>query len=363
MKILHVDPETAFGGGERQVLGLLRHLAARGHENVLAAAPGSRLAELLPAGDARLAPLAIRNDLDLLAALRLRGLVARERPAVVHFHTGRAHALSPWARRRDVAALVTRRMDYAVRKGLRTELLFHRAVDAVVAISEGVRRALLAGGVRPERVRVIRSAVEPPAGLPGPAGRSAARARFGVAEEAAVVGVIAVLERRKGHDVLLHALADLRARRPELVCLVCGAGSERAALEALSKSLGLTGVVRFLGERRQVADVLAALDVLVLPSRHEGLGVAALEGMSMALPLVASAVGGIPEAVEDGRTGLLVPPEEPSALGRALEALLADPERARAMGARGRERVLSEFPIGVMAERYERLYRELAAVA
>src|ERR1041384_7958127 len=90
LKILHVDPETAFGGGERQVLGLLRHLARAGHENVLAAPSGSRIAALLPREDARLAPLAIRNDLDVRAVLRLRSLVGRVRPDVVHFHTGRA---------------------------------------------------------------------------------------------------------------------------------------------------------------------------------------------------------------------------------------------------------------------------------
>lgn len=361
LKILHVDPERGFGGGERQVAGLIRHLAGRGHENVLVAHPSGPLAARVPGVDARLRPLSIRNDADLVAAFRLRRLVAVESPHIVHFHTSRAHALSPWLR--PYAALrgiVTRRMDYAPRRGLWTDFLYNRSVAAVVAISEDVRSRLVAAGVRPDRISLVRSSVEPPAGLPGPAGRAAARARHGIADEIAV-GVVAALERRKGHDVLFRALAGIRGRAPAIRCLVCGDGSQRAGLAALARELGIADIVTFLGEQRQVADVLAALDVFVLPSRHEGLGVAVLEAMAVGLPVVASAVGGIPEAVAHQATGLLVPPEDAEALGRAVFALATDPERARALGSAGRERVRGEFSMERMAESYERLYELVSA--
>ena len=202
---------------------------------------------------------------------------------------------------------------------------------------------------------VIHSAVEPPVGLPGAAGRAAARARFGVGGELAI-GIVAAHETRKGHDVLLHALARLRRDGIAMCCLVCGDGSRRAQLESLAQGLGIADAVRFLGEQRQVADVLAALDVFVLPSRHEGLGVAILEAMAMALPVVASDVGGIPEIVDAGRTGVLVPPEDAAALASAIAALDRDRALAYQMGAAGRARVLAEFSMEVMADRYERLY-------
>ena len=360
MKILHVDPETSFGGGERQVAGLIRQLAERGHESILAAPAASRLAAIVPAADARLRPLAIRRGIDLAAALRLRRLVAVESPHIVHFHTSRAHAMSPWLRRYAGRAIATRRMDYPLRAGPWTNLLYNRSVAAVVAISEEVRRRLLAAGVRAERVRVIHSAVEPPAGLPGSAGRAVARQRFGI-DDALAIGVVAALERRKGHDVLFRALARLAEPGGlRFRCLVCGDGSERAALERLARELGIAGCVGFLGEQRQVADVLAALDVFVMPSRHEGLGVAILEAMAMALPVVASAVGGIPEAVAAGRTGLLVPAEDPDALAAAICALGRDRERARRLGSAGRDRVLAEFSMEAMTSRYERLYDEVS---
>jgi len=358
LKILHVDPETAFGGGERQVAGLIRHLARRGHENVLAAPPGAPLAAIVPAADARLRPLAIRNDVDVLAALRLRRLVAVESPHIVHFHTSRALAMSPWLRGYADCCVVTRRMDYPLRRGWWTDRLYNRSVAASVAISRDVREKLLAAGVRDERVRVIHSAVEPPAGLPGPAGRAAARARFGVGDELAV-GIVAALEMRKAHDVLWRAIAELRQRGVRLRCLACGDGSRRGALESLARELGIADVVSLLGEQRQVADVLAALDVFVMPSRYEGLGVAILEAMAMALPVVATAVGGIPETVADERTGLLVPSGDPAALAAAIARLDRDRALARRMGEAGRQRVTAEFSMEAMASRYEELYDEI----
>ena len=268
--------------------------------------------------------------------------------------------MSPWLRRYATRAIATRRMDYAPRRGAWTDLLYNRSVAAVVAISLDVREKLVAAGVRAERIHVIRSAVEPPAGLPGAAGRAAARARFGIAEREVAIGVVAALERRKGHDVLLRALAGAGRALPSFRCLFCGDGSQRGPLARLAAELGIGERVRFLGEQRQVADVLAALDLFVLPSRHEGLGVAVLEAMAMALPVVASAVGGLPEAVEAGRTGLLVPPEDPAALGRAIAELASDLERARRMGSDGRARVIAEFSMERMAEDYERLYTQVA---
>jgi glycosyltransferase involved in cell wall biosynthesis len=266
--------------------------------------------------------------------------------------------MSPWLRRFAARTIVTRRMDYVLRRGPWTDLLYNRSVAAVVAISEEVRRRLLDAGVRSERVAVIRSGVEPPAGLPGAAGRAAARARLGVDGEL-VIGIVAALERRKGHDVLLRALATLDGA-PRWRCLVCGGGSQHEALQRLAADLGIAARVRFMGEQPQVADVLAALDVFVMPSRHEGLGVAVLEAMAMSLPVIASAVGGIPEAVKPRETGLLVPPDDPAALAAALNELLLDVEKAKRMGVAGRERVLAEFSMEEMASRYERLYDDVS---
>ena len=151
MRILHVDPERALGGGEVQVLALLRELAARGHASTVAAHPGGRLAAAASALGVPVRPLRIANHLDVVAGLRLRRLVAGH--DVVHFHTARAHALAPFCRGRGARLVVTRRMDYVPAGGAWTRWLYNGAVDVVMAISEGVRVALLKAGVRPERTR------------------------------------------------------------------------------------------------------------------------------------------------------------------------------------------------------------------
>ena len=168
------------------------------------------------------------------------------------------------------------------------------------------------------------------------------------------------LVRRKGVDVLLEALAKLAPHEPARLW-VAGDGPERAALEAAAVRLGIADRVHFLGPRDDVADWLEACDVFVLPSRAEGLGVAALEAMARGRPVVASAVGGLAETVVHERTGWLVPPEDPDALAAGLEALLADPALAQRLGAAGARRVADAFGAETMVSSYEALYREILA--
>jgi glycosyltransferase involved in cell wall biosynthesis len=163
----------------------------------------------------------------------------------------------------------------------------------------------------------------------------AARQRLGLPAEGPVVGVIGRLEARKGHRHFLDALARLRRQDPRLVGLIVGEGREREALLAQRKALGLDEVVRLPGFWPDLAEALDAIDVFVLPSLMEGHPLAILEAMAAAKPVVATAVGGNAEAIEDGRSGLLVPPADPSALAAGILDLVADPERAARLGRAG----------------------------
>lgn len=358
LAILHVDPERGLGGGERQVLGLLAHLHAAGHRQTLAADPHGRLAPRAEELGIRVVPLAIRNHLDVPAARRLAGLLARDPYAILHFHTARAHALAAFlGGSSGTSRVVTRRMDYRLRGGWYTRRLYNHGVQAVIAISEGVRAMLMASGVEPARIHLVPSGVEPARFAPQPGARFAARARYGVRDGQWLAVVVGALEERKGHAVLLDALAALRDPRLRVLC--AGDGSLRDALPARAAALGLGDAVRFLGAVDDVADLLAAADAFLMPSHHEGLGVAALEAMAAGLPVVASRVGGLPEAVVDGETGLLVPPADPAALAAAITRLAADPARARELGAAGRARVQARFSMTAMAEGTLAVYREL----
>jgi glycosyltransferase involved in cell wall biosynthesis len=289
-------------------------------------------------------PLTVRNHVDLSAGWTLRGLARGY--DVVHFHTARAHALAPWVR--GARRVVTRRMDYEPRGGAAVRWLYNRAVDQVIAISGGVRDALVAAGVRPERIRVVPSAVDPSRVQPAPGMRATQRVAWGVSPAEVVVLVLGALERRKGQDVLLDAIDTLGPRAGAVRVVLCGDGSERAALE--TRAAAAAGRVHMVGFQENVAPVLAAADVVVVPSRQEGLGVAALEAMAAGKPVIASRVGGLAEVLIDGESGILVPAEDAGALASALARLMDDPALRTRLGAAGQVRVTARFGLAAMAE-------------
>ena len=346
MRILHVDPERAWGGGEAQVMALLGELERRGHASRVAAHPGGPLARAAAAAGVPVVPLAVANHLDLGAALRLRRALGDAE--VVHFHTARGHALAPLCRRAGVRLVVTRRMDYVPAGGPYVRFLYNRAVDGIVAISEGVREALVRVGVRRERIRVVPSGIDPAAGMAPPGARAALRREWEVADDAILVVVVGALERRKGHAVLLEAARRLSPAVLGLRYVFCGEGGEAGALAEAAAPLG--GAVRFAGFRRDVGACLAAADVVAMPSLREGLGVAALEAMAASRPLVASRVGGLAEVVVHVETGVLVPPGDPGALATALARLAGDGGLRARLGDAGRARVLARYTSAQMAE-------------
>jgi glycosyltransferase involved in cell wall biosynthesis len=360
LQIAHVTGESGFSGGEVQLFLLMEGMRARGHTSVLVCPPDSRAErEALQRGFA-VERVAMRNDLSLGAARRIAAALRRRSPALVHCHTGRANWLGGLAARwSDTPALSTRRMDRRVKRGLRTRWLYGNLLRRVAAISPAVERRLLDAGVAPERIRVIWSAVDSAALRPS-APREVLRERFRAQPDTPCLLVAANLVRRKGVDVLLAAFAEI-APRTRAALWVAGDGPERGALEAAAARLRVRERVQFLGHRSDVPDLLEACDVFVLPSRLEGLGVAALEAMARARPVVASAVGGLAEIVVPDRTGFLVPPGDAMALAGALERLVADPALAQRLGDSGAKRVSERFLAEQMVSAYEALYREILA--
>jgi len=354
LRILHVDPERGWGGGETQVAALLAELAARGHTSTLAADPAGPLAAAAARPGTTVVPLAIRNHFDVRAGLALRRLVAGH--DVVHFHTARAHALAPLCRGRGARLVVTRRMDYVPAGGPYVRYLYNHAVDAVIAISEGVRDALLRVGVRRERIRVVPSGIDPAALAAPPDARARLRREWDIGDDEVLIIVPGALERRKGHAVLLAAATGLAAIRPRLRYVFCGDGREGDALRRVAAALD--GVVRFAGFRTDMAACFAAADVVAMPSLQEGLGVAALEAMAAGRPVVGSRVGGLAEAVAHGETGLLVPPADPVALASVLGQLARDADLRARLGAAGRARVHARYTSTRMAEGTLACYEE-----
>lgn len=358
LRVLHVDPERGFSGGETQVLALATHLRDAGHEILVAAHPGGPLAARLAERGLATIALECRFGHDPRAGLALRAAATCFRADVVHHHTSRALSLAPYVSR-TVVQVVTRRMDYAPRgAGPYVRWLYGR-MDAVIAISRAARDALAVRGIDAQRVAIVPSgvAVEMFRDLD----RAAARAALGVAPDATVVAIVASLHERKGHAILLDALARLAADGVVPLCLAAGTGPEGDALQDRAQRLGVAARVRWLGQVADVRNVLGAADVVAMPSLAEGLGVAAIEAMAASRPVVASAVGGLPELIDDDLQGLLVPPGDAASLAAALRRVLDDAALRARLGEAGRVRA-EAFSTVAMARGTASVYeRALAA--
>ncbi|MGH0030076.1 MAG: glycosyltransferase family 4 protein [Myxococcota bacterium] len=356
LQIAHVTGERGFSGGEVQVFLLMDELGRRGHRNVLVCPPGSESESAARARGIGTIAVPMRSSLSPLAVARTRRALARIAPDLVHLHTGRANwAGAPAARLLGLPAVTTRRMDRPVARGPRTRWLYGRGVRHAVAISQAVRDCLLAGGVAAERVSVVPSAVDP-ASLRSRRPRAEIRAELGAQGGECCVLVLARLTRRKGVDLLLDAVA--RQQQP-VALWIAGDGPERPALEERCARLGLASV-RFLGRRDDKGDLLLACDVFAMPSRAEGLGVAALEAMACERPVVASDVGGLSELVDD-TTGLRVAAEDVDGLRDALDRLAGDTALRHRLGAAGPARVARGHLPEQMADAYEAIYRDVLA--
>ena len=234
-------------------------------------------------------------------------------------------------------------------------------VDAIVSVSEDIRRVLIAAlGRMNGKIRVIANAPSPrkcASAWP----RDVVRAELGMPPGAGVVLFVGRLAAEKGCDYLIEAAPIVSAGAPDAVFLVAGSGPAEAALKALAERAGVANRVRFLGARDDVADLLAAADVFCLPSRQEGMSLALLEAMSAGKAVVVSDIAANREVVEHGKTGLLVWPGDAAALGGALVHILTHPDAAQAMGRAARARTLAGYGATKQREAYARLYRELLA--
>lgn len=234
-----------------------------------------------------------------------------------------------------------------------------RSADRVVVVSDAMRRGLSARGFADERLVTVPNAVALPLRDDGSARRAARRA-LDLPERTPVLAAVGRLSAEKGQRVLVDAMIEVAHAAPDALLLLVGDGPDDAALRA--RAAAVPGhPIRFLGYRADVTPVYDAADAIVLPSLSEGLPNVALEAMAHGRPVIASAVGGVPEVVDDGATGLLVPPGEPGPLARALIALLRDDGLRAALGAAGRARVETRFSVAARAARILSLYDDLVS--
>jgi glycosyltransferase involved in cell wall biosynthesis len=357
MRVLIVNSIREYGGGEGWVVATASGLQARGHEVRVACQPGSALASrTVDRSSPALAwPVTMRHDLSLRGFLALLAICRRFRPDIVLLCNQRAARLgAPAARCAGVPVVVVRNgLEGSFKNKPWNRWLARTCITGFVLNAEALRKELLGfGWLAPDRATVIYNGIDPAKVQPRRP-REETRASLGVLPDAPLLACIARLADDKGQDVLMQAVATLRAEHPGLRVWIVGDGPRRADLQGRIAAMGLEQQVRLLGFRDDVPDLLAAVDALVIASAREGLPNIALEAMAAGRPVIATAVSGTPEAVVDGETGWLVPPRDPDALAAVIRCLLGDLDHARAMGERGRARVEALFRADAALDRWE----------
>ena len=342
--VLYLNNAVVVGGGERNLLALLqildktkwRPIVTCPHDGVFASelkAMGIQV-EWLKLPDCRKLKDIFRGA---LAWLQLDQIVRRERITIIHANS------PPWfpvgclvAKRHRIPAVVSIQGRLAPRRV--RQFLLHRA-DLLFTVADSLRLFVEGAGVPPGRTRTIYSTVDTDWYVPC-ADTSDIRRQFGIAPDDPLIGCVANVAHYKGHDILIQAFSRLNQIIPTAHLLLVGRDNSEygTAMKKMAQELGLGNRIHFTGFQPDVRPFFGAMDIVALPSREEGAPVALLEAMAMAKPLVASAVDGTPEIVEDRVTGILVPPEDPDAVVAAVTSLISNPNTLRSMGEAGRRR-------------------------
>ena len=363
--ILYLQGISEIGGAERAVLSVVERLDRTCWRPVVACPATGPLVTELKSRRVPTYPMvfpAWRKLTHVLwrvpAWLKLARLIQAIRPALVHVNdlSWVPQALLA-TRRRNIPVVVTVRQDLKLARVRQYRL---DQAGFVVTVSNAARDVLIRAGVPAERVRTIYTGVDPDRFSPEYDG-TPVRKQLGIPTEAPVIGCLANVLEIKGYDILLEAFADVVKVYPTAHLLIVGRDSSAygAEMHALANRLGVAERTHFVGFQADVRQYIAAMNLVVLPSRSEALGLALLEAMAMGKAVVASAVGGIPEIVADGVTGKLVSPEDPAALSRTIIELLFHPERLIEGGRQGRKRIHSAFTVEAETQALESIYRFL----
>ena len=361
MSLIQIDAGREWRGGQRQSFFLARELARKEYPFSFFVQPESPLHARAESAGLPVVPLRMNSEWDIGAVLRLAYAMRRRRCRLVHFHE--AHSVTLGGAAAGLAGVplkvISRRVDFPLKQNVFSRRKYGPKVDAIVAISEGVKKVLIEGGIEPARIEVVPSGID---FSPYEEARDSdyLRRELGFAPDDYLVGIVAHLADHKGHKYLIEAADILKAQAPHIKLIIVGEGPLRMELGKQAKEIHVEDIVFFLGFREDIPQILGSLDLFVLSSKLEGMGSSLLDAMASRLPIVATRVGGIPEVVQDGETGLLVPPKRSARLAEAILMLYRDRELARRLGERGYEIVHGKFSAAAMAGKIIDVYENLA---
>lgn len=361
MSLFQVDAGKEWRGGQRQSFYLAKELKRNGYSFHYVVQPGSPLHRKAEEASLPVFPLKMSSEADALSILRLSIAMKRKKCRLVNFHD--AHSVAVGGAAASLAKVpirvISRRVDFPLKKNVLSRRKYTKNVDAIIAVSKGVKDVLVEGGIEAQRIHVIPDGIDF-APFEDKTSKDYLRQELSFAPDDFLVGIVAHLADHKGHKYLIEASKYLREQTPKIKIIIVGEGPLKMELREQAKEIHVEDMVFFLGFREDVPQILNSLDMFVLSSYLEGMGSSLMDAMACRLPIVATRVGGIPEVVKHGQTGLLVSPRSPKSLAKAILKIYEDKELAQRLGQKGYEIVHRKFSAESMAMKAIELYEELA---
>jgi glycosyltransferase involved in cell wall biosynthesis len=361
MKVLHINTERTWRGGEQQTLYLASGLHARGIPTALACPPGTELEHRGRQCGVAVHPVKMRGEWDLPAVLALRKIIKKEGFDLVHMHTSHAHTLGVAAAGfgKTAKTVVSRRVDFSIYRHpfSLSGFKYRFGVTRYIAISQAIMNQLGKDGIPADRISLVHSGID--LARFSRVDGSGIRTEFKIDPKAFLVGTVAHFAWHKGLHHLLDAFRRARKELPHARLLLVGDGELFEEIKAKAVANGLSDTVIFPGFRKDIPEAIQAMDLFVMPSTMEGLCTSILDALALEKPVIGSRVGGIPEILLHEESGLLVPPKDPEALAKAILRLARNPDLARELGRRGRLRVEEMFSAEAMVEGVLEVYRSV----
>ena len=366
MSLFLIDAGNEWRGGQRQSFLLAQALKRKGYNFFFVVQPESPLCQKASEAVLPVFPLKMRSELDFVAISRLGRAMKRRNCVLAHFHD--AHSVAVGSAAASLAKvpirIISRRVDFPLKRNYFSRRKYRKNIDKIIAISEGVKKVLIEGGIDPDCIDVIPSGIDFSPFEKGDLVEKQdnyLRRELSFEPDDYLVGIVAHLADHKGHKYLIKATEILKKSAPNIKMIIVGEGPLRMMLNKQASDSGVEDIVFFLGFREDVPRILHSLDLFVISSYLEGMGSSILDAMACRLPVVATKVGGIPEVVTNGETGLLVPPRSPSALARAILRLYYNKALASRLGQKGHEVVHQKYSAEAMADKSAVLYGKIAS--
>ncbi len=355
MKILHIDTEKTWRGGEQQLLYLLIGLKEEGHEPTVICQPGSPLEDEARKAGINSLPVKMRSEVDLVAAWNIAKAIRSGDYDLVHTHTSHAHSIGLMGKliARKGQLVVHRRVDFPVMGRFKYNFFNIN----YIAISDAIKNILIRAGISDAKIKLVKSCID--IKKLDNAEIKDVRSELGIGNDAIVIGNVAHMADHKGQIYLVRAAAIVKERYPDVRFVIVGDGELRSELESAARELELKESMIFTGFRMDVPSFLATFDIFAFPSHMEGLGTSVLDAMAFSKPVVSTMAGGIPEVVSNGINGILVPPKDPEAFANALIKMIESKDLRESFGRAGRRIVESHFSIDKVVKGTLDFYKEL----